>query len=215
MICFFVFLETVKKLKPSIVIAENVTGLVKGKAKGYVYEILKGFREAGYEVQIFRLNSATMGVPQSRPRIFFIGNDKNYPKLKLEFSYTPIRFGEVRTESGKDFMFLDGEYKRLLEKARPSDKKIADVRKRLNEGTSGFNNKIVSDEDICPCITASGNQYRLRDRKHFSDGDYVNVSTFPQDYDFNGNSVHYVCGMSVPPVMMANIARQVYEQWLK
>ena len=24
----------------------------------------------------------------------------------------------------------------------------------------------------------------------------------------------YVCGMSVPPVMMANVASNIYEQWL-
>ena len=28
-------------------------------------------------------------------------------------------------------------------------------------------------------------------------------------------NVQYVCGMSVPPVMMAKIAEQVYRQWLK
>ncbi len=28
-------------------------------------------------------------------------------------------------------------------------------------------------------------------------------------------NVQYVCGMSVPPVMMAKISEQVYQQWLK
>ena len=35
------------------------------------------------------------------------------------------------------------------------------------------------------------------------------------DYEFMNNDVQYVCGMSVPPVMMANIAYDIYEQWLK
>ena len=30
-----------------------------------------------------------------------------------------------------------------------------------------------------------------------------------------GQSVQYICGMSVPPVMMAKISEQVYRQWLK
>lgn len=33
-------------------------------------------------------------------------------------------------------------------------------------------------------------------------------------YDFCGFSPHYICGMSVPPVMMAQVATRVYEQWL-
>lgn len=40
---FFVFLDVVEKLKPKIVIAENVTGILKGNAKGYVNEIINSF----------------------------------------------------------------------------------------------------------------------------------------------------------------------------
>lgn len=212
---FFVFLETVKKLKPRIVIAENITGLLKGNAKGYVNEILKVFRTLGYEVQLFRLNSANMGVPQYRERVFFIANNQGYTKLKLKFNMPIIKFGEVRTEHGKDFVLADGKYKKLLELARPGDKSIKDVRKRFDGSSGEFNHMIVADDDVCPCLTAGSNMFRLCDRKYFSDGDYINVQTFPQDYDFCGQDVQYVCGMSVPPVMMAHIAKQVWEQWLR
>ena len=40
------------------------------------------------------------------------------------------------------------------------------------------------------------------------------ISSFPQDYNFGGQSPHYVCGMSVPPVMMAQVASRIWEQWL-
>lgn len=73
---FFVFLDTVKKLQPKIVIAENVVGLIKGNAKGYVNEIIKRFHQLGYEVQIFKLNSMYMEVPQTRNRVFFIANNR-------------------------------------------------------------------------------------------------------------------------------------------
>ena len=35
----------------------------------------------------------------------------------------------------------------------------------------------------------------------------------PQDYDFGTQSPQYVCGMSVPPVMMANIAAEIKKQF--
>ena len=212
---FFVFLETVKKLQPKIVIAENVAGILLGNAKGYIYEILKVFRELGYEVQIFKLNSAVMEVPQQRVRVFFIANRLKYPKLKLNFSYPVIKFGEVRTAEGKAFQKKNSEYKRLLEMARPIDKEIAHVRERLGIKGSGFNSKIIADNDVAPCTVSSSNEYRLYDRKHLSNGDFINVQTFPQDYDFCGQNVQYVCGMSVPPNMMAHIAMQIWEQWLK
>lgn len=49
---------------------------------------------------------------------------------------------------------------------------------------------------------------------YLSKSEVCNASTFPQDYDFCGFSPHYICGMSVPPVMMAQVATRVYEQWL-
>lgn len=65
---FFHFINIAKELQPKVVVAENVKGLVGGNAKGYVNEILKAYDEAGYKVQIFLLNAATMGVPQRRER---------------------------------------------------------------------------------------------------------------------------------------------------
>ena len=115
---FFVFLDTVSRLKPKVVIAENVMGLLTGNAKGYVHEIIKRFHELGYAVQIFHLNAATMEVPQVRNRVFFIANNHNYPKLKLEFDYPPIFFGEVRTPRGKDFTQENTQVEKLLSMAR-------------------------------------------------------------------------------------------------
>ena len=212
---FFVYLDTVKKLKPKVTIAENVSGILKGKAKGYINEILKIFAELGYDVQIFQLNSAVMEVPQSRERVFFIANNQGYPKLKLNYHYPLIPFGAVRTAEGIPFQNENSLYKKLLEQARPQDKKIADVRARLGMRKNGFIHSIVSDNDVCPCSLAGGCKFRLYDGKYFSSGDYINVQTFPQDYDFCGNDVQYVCGMSVPPLMMKNIALDVYKQWLK
>jgi len=48
-----------------------------------------------------------------------------------------------------------------------------------------------------------------------SDEIIICLQTFPQDYDFKGRSVKYVCGMSVPPLMMKEIAGQIVKQWLK
>jgi DNA (cytosine-5)-methyltransferase 1 len=50
---------------------------------------------------------------------------------------------------------------------------------------------------------------------HYANTDFVNVQSFPQDYDFCDQQAQYICGMSVPPVMMAQVASEVYRQWLK
>lgn len=213
---FFVFLDTVEKLKPRVVIAENVVGIVKGKAKGYTNLILKRFKDLGYEVQVFSLNAAYMNVPQGRHRIFFIANRCGFPKLKLDFKEKPITFGEVRSQRGKDLKKDGGVLRSLIEKAGPNDMKLEDVAKRITgQGGKYYTAMIVHDEQVAPTITSGGNFFRYHDRLLLSDTDFRNIQSFPQDYDFKNSSVQYVCGMSVPPNMMANIAAEVFEQWLK
>lgn len=213
---FFVFLDTVEKLQPKIVIAENVIGLITGKAKGYVNAVINRFHELGYDVQLFKLNAAEMDVPQARERIFFVANNQGYPKISLDFAYEPIQFGKVRSEKGLPLVKEDGFQKLMLEQATENDKKLEHVTKRLAGKTGAYYSQVVvHDDQVAPTITSGGTFFRFSDKLRFTDEDFIGVQSFPQDYDLNGNNAQYVCGMSVPPNMMANIAEEVYEQWLK
>ena len=213
---FFAFINVAEKLKPRVVVAENVKGLISGKAKGYVNEIIKAFKKAGYIPQIFLLNAAQMGVPQARERVFFIAHrkDLNYPKLELSFHEPPVYFRDVRTKTGVPLK--EGTQTAELMKRRiPSDRRLSDICIRVHGKNSGFTNYIWSDERVCGTIASGGSYFRMYDGMGLSDQDFINVQSFPQDYNFLDQSPQYVCGMSVPPVMMAQIARQIYIQWLR
>lgn len=41
-----------------------------------------------------------------------------------------------------------------------------------------------------------------------SDRDIKLIQTFPQDYNFCGQQVQYICGMSVPPIMMKKLQKK-------
>ncbi len=69
------------------------------------------------------------------------------------------------------------------------------------------------NDRVASTAVSSGSHFRMCDGLLLSDRDYINIQTFPQDYDFMGESVQYVCGMSVPPVMMAHIAGEIERQW--
>ena len=212
---FFVFLDTVERLQPKVVIAENVVGMVKGNAKGYINLIVKRFHELGYDVQMFNLNAAVMDVPQARHRIFFLANNQNYGKIRLNFNFDPIKFGEVRSEHGKPFPESVKVVSAIVRAATINDRDCRMAADRIaGVKTSFYTAKIMHDDLVVPTITSNGDMARFCDKMLMSDEDFVNVQSFPQDYDFCGNDVQYVCGMSVPPNMMANIATEVYDQWL-
>ena len=50
--------------------------------------------------------------------------------------------------------------------------------------------------------------------RYTSKNEACKIGSFPLDYNFLKNKPHYLIGMSVPPLMTAKIAQQVYSQWL-
>ena len=212
---FFVFIETVRKLQPKAVVAENVPGLLHKNARGYVNQIVREFRDAGYDVQIFSLNTAYMDVPQARHRVFFIANRIGYPKLKLDFHSRPIPFGEVRSTHGVPVSASTVKGS-LMAHIQPGDKALEDVYFRLT-GRRGkfFTDFVVHDGNVCGAVASTGDYARGCDRTKLSEEDFIAVQSFPYDYDFCGNDVQYVTGMSVPPNAMAHIAQEIYRQWLR
>lgn len=70
---FFEYVRLLKGLQPKVFVAENVSGLVKGTAKGYFLEILKELKACGYQVEAKVLDAQWLGVPQMRQRLIFVG----------------------------------------------------------------------------------------------------------------------------------------------
>ncbi len=70
---FYEFIRLVAGVRPKVFVAENVSGLVKGTAKGYFLEILAAMKASGYRVTCKVLDAQWLGVPQQRQRTIFVG----------------------------------------------------------------------------------------------------------------------------------------------
>ena len=70
---FFEYIRILRGLMPKVFVAENVSGLVKGTAKGYFIEIMRELKASGYRVKCKVLDAQWLGVPQSRQRTIFVG----------------------------------------------------------------------------------------------------------------------------------------------
>lgn len=71
------YLRLLRELQPRVFVAENVAGLVKGKATGYFVQIMEEAEAAGYNVKAAVLDAAWLGVPQYRKRLIFVGVRKD------------------------------------------------------------------------------------------------------------------------------------------
>jgi len=224
---FFDFIDLSKKLQPKVVIAENVKGLMMGEAWSYMREIYKQFETAGYYVQHWLLDASKMGVPQRRERVFFIAlrNDlcsqfmrqkdmfEVAPYLEMEFSEKGIIFNEIidLNDNNESLGPIDSE---LWDKKQPNDSDLCQVSIRERGITSRFNAKIIKRNKICNTITG-GEQSVLYDiKRNLNKNELCDIGSFPFDYNFLNQQPGYLIGMSVPPVMAAQVASNVYEQWL-
>lgn len=219
---FFDFIDLAKKLQPKVVVAENVKGLILGEAKQYVRKIYREFDLAGYYCQHWLLDASKMGVPQRRERVFFIALRKDlakpflkqmnlfdiFPEIKLEFNEPEILCKQITTDDEvenmpkscfREWLKMDGIFGSFS---------------KVHDKGSFFNEIKTNPDAVCDTLTSQGKLYHYLIPRRLNDIEVCHISTFPIDYDFKTNKSFYICGMSVPPVMTANIATEIYSQWL-
>ena len=209
----FVFIETVAKLRPKVMIMENVEGLIKGEAWSYVQKIYKQLHDIGYQVKHWLLKGQHMGVPQTRHRVFFIAvrDDSQFDLeyLDMSFNYEPILFYEVKHGEHKELFIGKAKIAKLSVRSEGS---LCETMKRLKGRETYFSEKLIYDDEVCKTLTANGGELWIANTgTHINDEEIINIQTFPQDYNFGKANVRYICGMSVPPIMIKRIVTRLIE----
>lgn len=216
---FFDFIDLAERISPKVIISENVTGIIKGNAKHYSKQITKKMTDIGYRVQVFQINAANCGVPQSRERIFFIGlrNDIDKPKLILN----PKEQIVTVWDAIKDIQDLtDDEIRETAPNA--TDLKYwhkcnpGDSYSKHHKTGSFFSHYRLSADKPANTLQASYRNYTHPYKcRTMTFREFKRLFSFPDDYVSKTPQLgKYLCGMSVPPLMMYQVSKAVKEQWL-
>lgn len=86
---------------------------------------------------------------------------------------------------------------------------------RLHNKNSGFQSYFVDEDTIIPTIRTKPDIIDRKEIANISKETIIRSQTFPEDYDFGGDSislVSYICGMSVPPIMIKRIVQRLIEK---
>lgn len=204
---FFEYSRILRGLMPKTFVAENVSGLIKGTAKGYFLDILADLKAAGYNVKAAGLKSQYLGVPQARERLIFVGVRKDLKRepvhpAPLNYTYT-----------------------------------IADVLPHIHSMKYGGAPNLwrSAKSNTAPTIVASGGS--VSPTAYLSGGSFVKVfdekrglverrltvpevkvlCSFPEDFVLTGTFEQQWerCGRSVPPIMARSIAATIRDQILR
>lgn len=210
----YIYCDTIEKLKPKVFLLENVSGLAKGNAKIYLKNIVNRMSKE-YNIQVFLLYAASMGIPQIRNRVFIIGlrKDIKKPKLQLEFDCPQTTFSITKkywelpiNEFDISKYSIGKEWDNVI---------IGDASKKyFNLCKPSLNKPCFTITESCSCPSAASVVHPIQKRK-LNIEEVRLISTFPKDYNFLDTNAISTMGRSVLPVMMANISNQIYLQWLR
>lgn len=227
---FLEYIRILNGLQPKTFIAENVSGMIKGKAIGYFREYIRLMQNCGYRVKAQLINAKYLGVPQSRERIIFVGVrndldiDPHFPKPKSHI----FTLGDALKGVKND----EEEISKLIEDAKRYSwgsvlKKLPKDPKKIVSGDQVENGSYFSlkrESIYMPCSTicqmngassASGNCHPIEDRK-FSIPELKRITSIPDDFILTGEFCQKWerLGRMVPPIMMKEISLCVKENIL-
>lgn len=198
---FFEFTRILEGLQPKTFVAENVSGLVKGVAKGYFKEILQSCKQAGYVVKSKLLDAQWLGVPQARQRIIFVGVRKDLD-LAPEF---PRPFA----------------YRYSVRDVLPYIQRVRKGGKPNNWGSPDDPSGTIcaGDGSTSPTAYLSTGGWivgKHKETRKWSIPELRKICGFPDDFQITGDYAQQYerMGRAVPPLMMQQVAATIRDEIL-
>lgn len=192
---FSEYIRLLRGLKPKVFVAENVSGLVKGTAKGYFLEILAALKASGYRVTCRVLDAQWLGVPQQRQRTIFVGVREDLNREPAHPEPLPYRYSVRDALPWIETMICGSD--RFKPKWGPSTQPSPTIVSSGPHGGSG------------ECEAKDG-------RRKFTIDELKRICGFPDDFILKGTYAQQWerLGNSVPPVMMYHIAKTIRDKVL-
>lgn len=220
---FFEYARLVDGLQPKTFVAENVMGLVRGKAKGYFKQILSALKSCGYNVRAKILDAAWLGVPQHRKRLFFVGVRDDLVESygvrpvhpsPLPYQYTVRDALATLPDDRQQGVTLDGYavHDRWYNcDDRGNHPKLFNL-KRLRWSDPA--------NTVCQTWAPGTAAITMPDEppRYPSIQELKRLQGFPDDFDLEGSTTEQKwerLARTVPPVMMQEIASEIHEKILE
>lgn len=216
---FFEYIRVLRDIRPKVFVAENVSGLAKGVAKGYLNEILRELRQSGYEVSCKILDAQWLGVPQKRARTIFVGvrNDLWRPEFKGKLHPKPYGERPTLRQAFEGLAFTDKD------REQTEMSKYATFRELIKLPRGGQSKKYfqlvkANPTSVSGCVTASSGALSIAcvrhwDNRAFSVSEVKRIMSIPDDYILTGTYQQQVerLGRMVAPFMMKAVAENILE----
>ena len=196
------FYKTIKQKQPKFFIAENVKGILSLGGGSIVKQIVSDFNDAGYIVEVHKVNMADYGVPQHRERVLFVGQRRDLGDKML------YNFPEVTHSKDGKVLPIWKSIKAALEDANITQDDPNNYGSNYKFTPRNFTAHRVTDPNKpSPTILARGNGKggvcaipHYNGERRLTIRESAIVQTFPNDFVFVGKmgSCYRQIGNAVP-----------------
>jgi DNA (cytosine-5)-methyltransferase 1 len=220
------YVRFIGMIRPKVFVAENVYGLIRGKAVGYFKRVHQAMRDQGYRVEARVLDACRLGVPQLRPRVIFIGVREDLERDPVFPAPDPYVY-TLRDAIGS---MSDAE-RNIEGQEWVVREKVAKYWRSLKPGEAHsvhFNVQRLAWDRPCRTIltvtTPSFVALMPDEIRALSVNECRRVCSFPDDFDFGRQGEISArawyhkrmerMGLAVPPVMMRRISETIRDEIL-
>jgi len=211
------FLRGVGILKPDFILIENVPAILTRDDGVYAKLIMRGLKKLGYYVEYEILKAEEYGVPQSRRRIFFIGNRIGLPVIypqssskrvtaweaisDLSRKSTDVELGHLITEHSE-------EVKHRISQVKPGGRLLSE------SGSEGFTRIRIHKNKPSNTVTTSPNLIHPTLHRVLTPREYARIQSFPDSFRFCGGagSQYRQIGNAVPVLLAKAIGKVIIKQ---
>ena len=229
---FFEMMRPIRQLKPKIVLAENVQGLLNHNKGETLKAVISALEEEGYYVHYQLLNAVDFGVPQKRKRLILIGSRVHSSIPNILPSVTKHK---TVGDALKDCPPSEGtEYsaakKKVMDLIPPGGcwTALPDNIQREYMGASygkgshmggrrGMARRISWDEPSLTVLCSPSQKQTERchpeETRPFTIRESARIQTFPDDWRFHGSvsSRYKQIGNAVPVLFAEHVAKHVFK----
>ncbi|MDR2104716.1 MAG: DNA cytosine methyltransferase [Deferribacteraceae bacterium] len=207
------FYMAIKTKQPEFFIAENVRGILSLGGGAIIKQIVSDFEDAGYVVNVTLVNLADYGVPQTRQRVFIIGQRVDIGE-KMYFRFPQKTHGK----DGKPqaWVSIQTALEHYIDPDKPNNY-LNHIYSSYKVEFRNFTGHRATDRNKpSPTILARGNGKggvcaipHYNGKRRLTIRESATIQTFPEYFEFIGqmNSCYRQIGNAVP-VMFAEILGQ-------
>lgn len=231
------YIRMILDIRPRFFVMENVGGLLSPRGRPYLEQLKEKCESAGYVIQRDKLTASDFGVPQSRRRVFIVGEKVAEGKARFSFPKSKGKPEKTVREAIADLMYVSDDsipnhtadklsainlerIKAIKEgegrDSLPEYLQLNCQKKHLGHRHLDTYGRMAWDKPS-PTITARFDSFSRGRFGHpelnrtITLREGARLQTFPDDFEFLGSKVEVArqIGNAVPPLLAEQVAEEI------